>query len=296
MLDFVKIRLEGCDTSRLKNLSVLAFTGEYNERTGEVGHKVQAEYHHCKIMVYNTGTTVFAGSLHKMFNSLTDPESNNLFPKGFNGNQFLLPKIDHVLEHLENLFQVPRTKMFLTQVEYGLNLVTSFDPQLYLDGQFLYGSRPFDTKHGGYYRQVEHTEFILKTYNKGLQYDLESKVLRIEVKVRKMRHQDKLIGIKTVADITPMRLERIFDLLSTAVQKTVYLEPDLPTGKMSRVDENRYNRYSNPQYWMRLTAGKRYKPKKHVEELNKSFGHRIKEKVQDLIEKNRVTFHSSYIG
>ena len=91
MVDYIKMLVLDIDLQRLSNLSCLEFIRGVSERTGELLDKKVADYHYCKITVYDSGTILFSGSLHKLYNSLKNFNPSNFNnSKGFNGNQFKL--------------------------------------------------------------------------------------------------------------------------------------------------------------------------------------------------------------
>jgi hypothetical protein len=121
MIDYTKIQILGVDIKKLLQHHNLEFIRSVSEKTGLLDTKTICHYHKCKIIVYDSGTVRFSGSIHKFYNSITGIEAPNKDPKGYNGNQFYYYEIDFVKQHLVYLFNVPSEQMQIQNIEYGLN-------------------------------------------------------------------------------------------------------------------------------------------------------------------------------
>ena len=96
MIDYVKIYVKDSAISYLEENEKLEFVSDLNQRTGEVSQKKEAEYHFCKITIYESGSVYFTGSIHKLWNSLNNVKAPNYrkqYDKGFNGNVFALKDV-----------------------------------------------------------------------------------------------------------------------------------------------------------------------------------------------------------
>lgn len=291
MIDFTKIKINGCNIQRLMNYPLLEFKRNVSEKTGLLDTKSIAIYHHCKIVVYDSGTVIFSGSLHKMYNSITGIKAPKPNGNGYNGNQFYWHEIEFALENLIGLFVVSPEQMQIQQIEYGVNLITPFNPQDFISGLLMHRGKPFEFRYNEYYAQAVHDEYILKIYNKGNQYQTSLNTLRIEIKVRKMRYQKSDVGIQTVADIALERLTEAFKLLARHLQYIIYFDNTIEKKPLSKVDKNRLQKLGNPNYWKKLATNKRDTPKKLLANLIEQNSANLKGELLMLIEKNRVRFH-----
>ena len=138
MGDYIKLLLKGIDLQRLDNLPCLEFIRGVSERTGELFDKKEAQYHYCKITVYDTGIIIFSGSIHKLYNSLNHFNPSKFRnSKGFNGNQFSLKDLVEVKNHLVNLFDCEADQMLIRSIETGINTEPEFEPALFIKRFFF---------------------------------------------------------------------------------------------------------------------------------------------------------------
>jgi hypothetical protein len=145
-----------------------------------------AEYHHCKIIIYDTGKVFFSGSIHKLYNSLNNIKAPNYnkekLYKGYNGNQFKLVNILEVRTHLTKLFNCKPEQMIFRNIEFGVNTEPSFCPNLFTKGLLPYKGKKFEYRHGNNFAQSILQHLIFKIYNKANQYKMNTDTLRIELK------------------------------------------------------------------------------------------------------------------
>ena len=120
MIDYIKILLKNIDIIRLLNLPQLEFKFIASE-TGEYSTKRVADYHFCKITVYEAGIVLFTGSIHKMWNSLNGIVAPNfktkIEHKGFNGNLFTIDNVIEVRGFLEELFNCDADQMIFQNMK-----------------------------------------------------------------------------------------------------------------------------------------------------------------------------------
>ncbi|MGJ8685766.1 MAG: hypothetical protein ACSHWW_14135 [Nonlabens sp.] len=295
MIDYIKLKIDSCDVKLLLENSNLEFRRTVSEKTGLLDNKTICEYHHCKITIYDCNVVIFQGSIHKLHNSITGIEAPNkksqINYKGFNGNQFNYTQIDFTRNHLANLFNVPTNQMILQNVEYGQNLTTSFDPQTFITGLLMYMGKAFDYNYNGYYAQSKHSQYIIKVYNKGNQYNMQFNTLRLEIKVTKMQCQKKEIGLSTMADITTETLDKAFKFLFKILNKVLYYDNSIIKTNLSKIDKARIKDYSNPRYWTKLKPSKRDTKKKLLSNIIRNNSDNLKEQLLEQLENNRVTFY-----
>lgn len=251
MIDYVKILLTGVEIDKLVNL--LDFKIEVSEKTGEISTKRTAEYHFCKITIYDSGTVVFTGSIHKLWNSL----SNVLAPnhkerktyKGYNGNQFTLNNIIEVKNHLTALFNCEPQQMIFQNIEFGINTTPKFNPQLFLKGLLYHNGKSFEFRYKEHFAQAIHQRYYLKIYNKSSQYGMQEYTLRVELKIVKTE-DIKHIGIKTFADINTSTLNKAKELLLKRFDEVVYYDNTITKDSLTERQIRTLERYSNPRYWI----------------------------------------------
>lgn len=277
MVDYIKLLLTDIDLQRLSNLPYLEFIRGVSERTGELLDKKEADYHYCKITVYDTGTIVFSGSLHKLYNSLKNlnpSHSNN--NKGFNGNQFTLKDLVEVKTHLINLFDCEPYQMQIRSIEIGINAEPEFDPALFIKGLLYHKNKMFEYRFNGNFARVSHQHFDLKIYDKSAQYGMKTFTLRFELKFSKMLEM-KTIGFQTFADIDQYNLKEASSLLLKRFAEVVYYDKTIYNHGLKKPQIKSLERYSNPRYW--------------IDELKPNHRHRHKEKLNQIIGGNSQNLH-----
>tara|TARA_R110000868_G_scaffold77551_21_gene221969 strand:- start:3202 stop:4119 length:918 start_codon:yes stop_codon:yes gene_type:complete len=279
MVDYIKLLLLNIDMERLTNLPCLEFITGVSEKTGELLNKKEADYHQCKIIIYDTGIIIFSGSIHKLYNSI----KNNVAPnptvksnKGFNGNQFTLNNLIEVRNHLANLFDCEPQQMEIRSIEIGVNAEPQLDPSLFIKGLLYHKNKMFEYRFNGNFAKVDHQHFDLKIYNKSKQYDMQTDTLRIELKYSKMS-EAKSIGIQTFADITPNTLKEASKLLLKRFDEIIYYDKTIYPEGLTKPQIASLERYSNPRYW--------------IDYLKPNHRHRHKENLNKIILKNSKNLH-----
>lgn len=280
MIDYTKILIKHTNVNRLLNFSILDFKTEVSKRTGELSNKSIAEFHFCKIVIYDSGLVFFKGSIHKFWNSLNDVKApnykNGKNENGFNGNQFTINDIVEVRKYLENLFDCKPSQMIFQNIEFGINSEIDFKPQLFIKGLLYHKGKPFEHRFNQNFAQVKHQRYYLKIYNKSNQYEMKTNIVRVELKVVKTEDL-KNIGIKTFADINSLTLDNASKLLLKRFDEVVYYDYTISANSLTEHQKRTLERYTNPRYW--------------IDELKPNFRYRHRKRLQNFINKNSQITH-----
>lgn len=312
MIDYIKILLINININRILQLPYLDFKVEVSEKTGEISTKRIAEYHFCKITIYDTGVVLFTGSIHKLWNSLNDikaPNYKNIdIYKGFNGNQFALENIIEVRNHLENLFECEPRQMVFQNIELGVNTAPGFNPKSYIKGLLYHKNKLFEYRYNGNLAQAMHQRLIFKIYNKSNQYGMSEFTLRIELKITKVTEL-KATGLKTFADINTNTLNKAKQMLLKRFDEVMHYDYTINKKVLTKVQNQILKSYSNPRYWINdLQPKYRDRHKKRLKEITLKYSDNLHQQLrQNIIQKcvmiNRlsesskcVIINSSYIG
>jgi hypothetical protein len=181
-------------------------TGLLKEDSYEEGEFEEYKLQLLKLKSGRTGYRLnIAGSFHKNHQ------------RGTNFEPFTFGDLISEVRHLCTSLNIDPAKTYLQNLEIGLNLPVWFNSFEFLDRNLLAFQnsefKKYDPdKQGrtiGFY--CKKTDFTIKIYDKGFQFDLRSNLLRFEVKFNKMRRLKKL-GIATLADLTDER--KVKQLLS----------------------------------------------------------------------------------
>lgn len=285
MIDYVKILVEYANVERLLQLPELDFKNEVSESTGELSTKRIADYHYCKVIIYDSGLVLFSGSIHKMYNSLQDVIAPKPAGRGFNGNQFTLSNIVEVRQHLMELLGCDPSQMVFQNIELGINTTPGFKPTQYIKGLLYHIGKPFDSLHNNNYAQARHQRYILKIYNKSNQYGMRCHVLRVEVKLLKAVEINAL-GIRAFDDINKSTLENAKTLLLKRFDAVVHYDYTINKKNLTERQKIAIKDYANPQYWMGIKTCRRDRPKNELKEITRKHSRNLHQKIrQEIIQK-----------
>ncbi len=280
LFDYVKILLKNPNISNIKNRPSLDFKLLVSEKNGDCSSKTVAYYHYCKITIYNSGLVYFEGSIHKMWNSLNNVLAPNYNPnnyKGFNGNQYTLQDLLNTRKHLCNLLFCEPQQMIFQNIEFGLNINTSFNPQLFITGLLYHSGKMFESGHERHYKEVRHKKYRVKIYNKGAQYGMPNNTLRVEVACKKSNEFAET-RIRTFADINKHTIKKGLELILKHFDRVVYYDKTINTKQVTKREKTSLLNYSNINYWFDTL-----KPNKR--DLHKK-------RLQDFIDQNSQNLHA----
>lgn len=271
-LDFIKARVIGLDKNYFLDNSNLIFTPQFEQGTTDTVKYWYLLHENIKIRVYETGAIFLSGSLHKYFN-------NGIH----NYNDFGNTQFDEVVSRLNIEFGILPENLYLLCIEYGVNISPPIDTTQILNNCFEHKKVDFvepirNVK--GTYKQVEHTNYILKVYDKGKQYDTPAPILRIEVKQTNWSEYRKQ-GFNTLKEfIKTDKLIFVRSLLDKW-DKVVFYDP-------TNTDIDRWNKYNNVNFWRELrtkgVSNTTYsKHRNRLTELNKEHGENTQLKIYNSI-------------
>lgn len=266
MIDYVKILLKNPNIKKLKQN--LDFKLLVSEKNGDCSSKTVAHYRFCKITIYNSGIVYFDGSIHKMWNSLNNilaPNYNSKNYKGYNGNQYILQDILNTKKHLCKLLFCEPQQLTFQNIEFGLNLTTIFNPQKFITGLLYHSGKAFESGHERHYKEVRHKKYRVKIYNKGVQYGMSSKTLRIEVACKKSIEFAET-GIKTFENVNKHTLKKGLQLILKRFDEVVYYDNTINTKGLNKRQKTTLLNYQNMNYWFdTLKPNKRDSHKKNLQ-------------------------------
>jgi hypothetical protein len=252
LIDFIKILLIKFNSAILESNPYLDFFDNINLSTGQIktenhrGQKItpykNAFYKGLEFRIYDTGTTTIQGSLHKYWNS-----------GAHNYNDFDFNAYLDVLDELKNKFGIEPQQCILKCLEVGINITPPLTTNEILEYCFLHKTKPFEYQKNsdeGKYKQCEHSQYIVKIYNKALHYisqgfNIESEIMRFEIKYKKMERVNKL-GIYTLDDIAKKGFHYFKKELLTEWENILYFDRTIKTKSKKIIN------YKNPIYWIEL--------------------------------------------
>jgi hypothetical protein len=263
MIDNVRLQVlnkENFENHIIKNnivdlvSSINTFTGEIKE-SSKKGKERNLEV---RITPYQA---VIYGSLHK-YENLCNGEINH------NYNDFNYNQIKELIPFLTELFDIENNTS-LTNLEMGFNLDLDISPKILIDNNVLMydlksANKDLKFKGRGDYKEFQKTDYILKIYSKSKQYNLKNHLIRIEIKITKKRKLQDL-GVFELEDLLNKEvLLNIFNFLLNEFEK-VFIIDDFDNVKIPIKDLEKLNKYTNPNYWIRIRNEKSYKITKRLE-------------------------------
>ena len=225
-------------------------------------------------LVKKYGRVEFEGSLHKNFNGGLH-----------NHNDLNVYNVSSVVCDVEDKIKFDAYNTEINVLEFAVNIKTPFPPKLLLDNLLVHKGEPFvldkrKYKNKSHYYTCVHSQFIIKIYNKSLQYDLPYDVLRFEIRVGTMQFlRNKGINIRYFADLLNLDIyEPLSKILIETFEQILFRDNSIDESLIENKDEKTYLRGINKEEW---------KPKKNTQAEWKKI-ERLKIAFQDVIEKYRT--------
>ncbi|WP_139302406.1 hypothetical protein [Mucilaginibacter polytrichastri] len=231
--------------------------------TGEVHSDwMTARHKNLEFNIHTKGRIEITGSLHKYWNA-----------GEHNYNDFTIDNIRETIQHLEHSFNIEPNTARLSNLEYGVNIMTPFDPNDFLKSLICYKFQSFNKMNikGGFGNDCSLTQYRIKIYNKGLQFNQSRHILRFEKSIKKMevlskKHPVFLIDLidPELHEICRNQLLAAFDdiLFNETLNKTILNKPKLKC----------YNLINNETERLNLNAKGRCDYKKKFNELISQHG------------------------
>lgn len=289
MVDFVKIIIKDLNPSILEANPLLDFYDNINLLTGEIktinrtGNKItpfkNALYNGLEFRIYDTGTIILKGSLHKYYNA-----------GAHNFNDFDFRAFAGVLKDLKELFNINPEQCILKCLELGLNITPPKPTNEILDYCFLHKTKPFEYQKNsieGKYKQCEHKQYIVKIYNKALHYKKEfpqitTEIMRFEVKYTRMERLNKL-GVYNLNDILKLGFKYFENELLTEWKNVLFYDTTI------NAKSKRLTNYQNPIYWSELiqkpTKTNFYKQKRFLVDFTLNHSNKIQHQLTEIMSK-----------
>lgn len=287
MIDYLKILIKDTNPAILETNPLLEFFDNINLKTGEIkttnrkGNKVMpyktANYRSLEFRIYDNGKIYLSGSLHKYWNS----GAHNF--NDFDYNSFLF-----VLTDLNTKFGLVIENCILKCLEVGINIKPPISTNHFLDYCFLHKTSPFEyikNSNEGKYKQVQHSQYVVKIYNKALHYSkdyprIEGEIMRFEIKYIKMQKLNNK-GIFNLNELKNYGLNNFKNDLIIEFKNILFFDTTI-TSK-----SNSLTNYKNPLFWTGLLSEKKndlFKyHKTHLNEITLKTSQNIQQKTIEII-------------
>ena len=280
MIDWISCWVSNVDIRHLRDR--LDFKSEYYVKTGELktsigGYIVErAMWKGLKFEIHNKiesshyAKVKFSGSIHK-------------FSNGVNFDNYYIYQLKKSINDISSMIGVSPHIIEVHAVEFGVNIHTEMPPDLILDRFIFFKQKGFERQtkfkgsNRGYIQRCTLSNYQLKAYNKGLQYNLNENILRYEIKVTKMQFfKNKISGIQYLNDLLDNKiLSQLGGILQqfwsyvVLKEEVFHFNPNL-----SATQKDILSNSTSDDYWKRMQ--REYKPYK-FNRLIKQYQNTIKE-------------------
>jgi hypothetical protein len=282
MIDFVKVITK--QPNSILNNNYLDFKGTFKQNGGEISNKYETIYKGLKFEYYeNSEVLLIKGSLHKYFN-------NGLH----NYNDFDYNALNTVLTDISLKFNLCLDSCYLQNIEFGLNIEPPIKTNDLLINLLLHRSEILKNISitNGFFKQAVYSQFIIKAYNKAMQYKLTDEIFRFEIKIIKMQ-KIKHLNIRTLDDLKNKNLLMAFYkvLLNEWLNVTQFEQPNKKSSIKAIIKDKKFYQWQNPNYWQSLSKQAKNRQKKNFKKyvLNHTPNHYNKivnllnDKINDLL-------------
>lgn len=222
-----------------------------------------------------SGHIEIGGSLHKFHNKGTH-----------NYDDFNIYKLRETIEHLSDCFNINPYTATIHKLEFGLNLITPFNPTYFLNSLVSYRGKQFNDFDKGEGKLCNMTQYSIKIYNKSLQYHLGYYLLRVEISVNKMQALNT--GPIFLVDLKSLNTWQIcFNQLLKAFNMIV-IKDDIIVERLSPSEKEFYCSATNPETWKNhnMKPRERYNNILKFNDINNNYGqNRYAEIIKDSMEK-----------
>jgi hypothetical protein len=268
-IDYVKCEVIGLDKHHFLNNPNLRFTPKIKDR--DVLQLYYLLDENIKLKVFESNRITIEGSFHKYAN------------KGIhNFDDFTHVRFVEVLDKLNERFGIKPENLKIYQLEYGYNITPPIDTDLIIDHLLKHKQKDSEillSNDRAKYKQFEHQDYIIKTYNKGKQYDCKRNILRVEIKQTDWK-KCRLIGICTLDDFIKHDKTIFLNDLLQKWNEILFYDPTI-------TDNAKFLHYRDVNYWNGLRAAKSLKTHSvhanRLREINATKGANVQKLVSDLI-------------
>lgn len=272
-IDFIKAEVIGLSKTVFETNPLLDFICKLSTRTGEIFEYKEARFKNFKIQLFNSGRVWISGSIHVYSN---DGKHNH--------NDINQSSFTNALKQLKTELQIEPIHLKILNLEWGYNitplsLMSNYIIDRCIQHLSVNKTVGIDCKVEGKYIQFKHSNYILKIYNKGLQYKLNKEVLRIEVKqMNWSKYRAK--GIYTLEDFVNSDKNIFFDELIIQWNNIIFYDIDNRITK-SHI-EYQTNTFWNERNKLYSRKNKKYHFDK-LKKLNQIIGFNTQKKIVEVL-------------
>lgn len=120
---------------------------------------------------------------------------------------------------------------------------------------------------------------------------MPTNTLRFEIKVLKMVHQKKGVGIKTMADIDLPTMNLAFEYLKKQLEKVLYYDSTINAKGLSSKEKEQLQGFKASKNWTELKPKKRHLSKLKLNQFIKTKSKNLKSELLKLLDYEREQFN-----
>lgn len=252
MVDFVRVHYS--DKSRLEpfvmrqeNFEKVITSLDYHAT--EVLYPYKTNLGNMEIVINENGGYV-KNSIHKMNNLLVTGQDHNY-------NDFPYSELCSTIDYVsDKIIDVNERK--LTQLEFGLNINVTKRAETIIKKSILMHNLERHTalrkfKGKGYLLEFEHTNYIIKVYDKAKQYNRLENTLRFEIKFISTKEFNPL-GVYNLEDLkSKENLQNLFNYMLKRFDELLIVDDITKNIEIKAKDLDDLNIYSSFAYWENLS-------------------------------------------
>lgn len=293
MIDFLKLNVSYLSESELLNNSMMEWKRPVNPNTAETGYPIKGKYFNLDAKINPTRKEI-SGSIHKLRNEIKTSQNQNY-------DDFNIIDIESMIRHLIDKFDLVPETTIIENLEIGLNIITNKEPEKILNENLIVWDCKTPSKNNTYdgkgkFLEYETSQFYLKIYDKGKQYDRPENILRIECKIIRNSFLQKY-GINTLKDLLNNdHLKRLQAFLFESFSLCVVVDNLSPETIIEPKDRDIFTKGINPFNWTSFknrTERKRFKDtflkvidKYSLNIIQKEINTKLRTKGKELLECN----------
>lgn len=252
-IDGMKCYVKNLTFTDIKNNSNLEWYENRNKLTNEVKW-INTAHHGMEIYYYpKSGRIVLKGSLHKFINN-----------GEHNANMFTETLFYESLIKLHEIFSIMPKNLYITNLEFGVNITPIIDANRIIDNLFFYKSTEFcrRTFNNSNYKEAKLNDKYIKVYNKGKQYNLTEDILRIEIKQMRWGYY-RSKGITTIEDFIGVDKQIFVDNLLNTIYQFILFDDTIDCDESTRL------KYTSLNHWKTIkNRTSKTRLKQHMNDLS----------------------------
>lgn len=269
MIDGIKINIELSDFDLWKESTKIEFCQSVLD-TGEIKSKVRnvngysqrtfthrGEYQTYRLTVKEIERLSLAGNQFKNYYLTLEGSLHKNYYTGENYSSFTWDNIQDEISNIENRLTVNPDFAEIVNIEFGVNIPVPFNVFPFLRKNLIsHKGKPFNSykpdRAGFVLGYVcEHSQYSVKIYDKGKQFNLPYPLMRFELRYTKMQPL-KDYGINVLTDLKDFnKVKNLINLLSNAWENVLIYDNDinLKSDNISKDERDLLRAGQSPKYW-----------------------------------------------